>query len=293
MKPLILVVDDNEDILLNIRIALEQNNFQVITSTNGQDALNLLSTLDKNPDLIISDIMMPVMDGYDFFVKVVSNPKLSRTPFIFLTAKSSTEDVRFGKVLGVDDYITKPFEEEDLLAIINGKLRRKEKIDSINKTIEELIEELQDEIETPYENKSECAVLLIMLWDDKIGPKLTNYISLRKELSYSLEDIGRQLFQASVSIYGHDKISHAKGILVDIENIKRRGYIYFDSFKDEKMRGGEQQFMIAFITREINYLESLKIRKIFKNISNKVQSRNQIHLQKDFQKILKIFFEDN
>ncbi len=291
MKPLILVVDDNDDILLNIRIALEQNNFEVITSSNGQDALNVLPNLEKIPDLIISDIMMPGIDGYDFFVKVSSTPKLSRIPFIFLTAKSSSEDVRFGKILGVDDYVTKPFEEEDLLAIINGKIRRKEKIDSINKRIEELIEEIEDEIEPQYERKTKCAVLLIMLWDDKIGPKLTSFISLREQLSYSLEDIGRQLFQASVSIYGHDKMNHAQGILVDIENIKRKGYIYFDSYKNEKMRGGEQDYMIAFITREINYLESLKIRKIFKNISKRVQSTKQVQLQKDFQKILKIFTE--
>ena len=289
MKPLILVVDDNNDILMNIRITLEQNNFEVITSPNGQDALNILSSLDKIPNLILSDIMMPIINGYDFFKKVSSTPKLSRVPFIFLTAKSSAEDVRFGKVLGVDDYITKPFGEEDLLAIINGKIRRSERINSINKRMEELIEEFEDNVEPQYENKSECAVLLIMLWDDKIGPKVANFVSLRENLSYSLADIGRQLFQASVSIYGQEKIKHAKGLLVDIDNIKRKGYIYFNSYKDEIMRGGEQDFMIAFITREINYLSSLKIRKIFKNISKNLQNRKQIQLQKDFQDILKIF----
>ncbi|MFW9972714.1 MAG: PleD family two-component system response regulator, partial [Candidatus Odinarchaeota archaeon] len=135
MKPLILVVDDNKDILLNIRITLEQNNFEVITSSNAQDALNILSKTVKIPDVIVSDIMMPIIDGYDFFRKVSSSLKWSRIPFIFLTAKSSPEDVRFGKILGVDDYITKPFEEEDLLAIIKGKVHRKETIDSINKKI--------------------------------------------------------------------------------------------------------------------------------------------------------------
>ncbi|MFW9874350.1 MAG: PleD family two-component system response regulator [Candidatus Thorarchaeota archaeon] len=293
MKPLILVVDDNNDILMNIRITLEQNNFEVITSSNGQKALNILSNLENVPDLIISDIMMPIIDGYDFFLKVSSTPKLSRVPFIFLTAKSSTEDVRFGKILGVDDYITKPFEEEDLLATINGKIRRKEKIDSINRRMDELIEKFEDDLEIQYDNKSKCAVLLIMLWDDKIGPKLVNFISLREQLSYSLEDIGRQLFQASVSIYGQEKIKHAKGLLVDIDNIKRKGYIYFDSYKDGKMRGGEQDFMIAFITNEINYLASLEIRKIFKNISKKVQNTKQVQLQKDFQEILKTLTEYN
>ncbi len=291
MKPLILVVDDNNDILLNVRITLEQNNFEVITSSNGQDALNILSKTDKIPDIIVSDIMMPIMDGYDFFRKVSSTSKWSRIPFIFLTAKSSPEDVRFGKILGVDDYVIKPFEEEDLIAIIKGKIHRKEKIDSINKRVKELIEKFEYDLEFQNEDNSKCAVLLLMLWDDKIGPKLVNFISLRRDLPYSLEDIGRQLFQASVSIYGYDKMYHAQGLLVNIDNIKRKGYIYFDSYKDEKLRGGYQQFMIAFIKREINYLESLKIKSIIKNLSRKFQVTKQVQLEKDFQKILNIFTE--
>jgi CheY-like chemotaxis protein len=293
MKRLILIVDDNEDILLNIRITLEQNNYDVITSSNGREALKILSDLDKSPDIIISDIMMPVLDGYDFFVEVSSTPIWSRIPFIFLTAKSLPEDIRFGKILGVDDYITKPFEEQDLLAIIKGKLKRKEKIESIDKRIEDLFKEYEYKKDFQYDDDSKCAVLLIMLWDDKIGPKLTNFISLREHLPYSLEDIGRQLFQASVSIYGYDKMEHAQGMLVTIENIKRKGYIYFDSYIDKKLRSGEQQFMIGFIKEEINYLESLKIREIFKNITKMIKNSIQIQLQADFQRILNIFPESN
>jgi CheY-like chemotaxis protein len=289
MKSLILVVDDNQDILLNIRIALEQNNFEVLTSSNGLDALNILNTLDQSPDVILSDIMMPGMSGYDLFVKVSSIPKWSRIPFIFLSAKSSPEDIRFGKVLGVDDYITKPFEEQDLLAILLGKIRRKEQITSIDKKMEELIEEIEYEAEPQYNDDKECAVLFIMIWDDKVGPKLTDFLSLRENLPYSLEDIGRQLFQASVSIYGYDKVEHAQGILVSIENIKRKGYIYFDSYKNKKMRAGLQQFMIGFIRGEINYLESLRIRNIMKKVSKTVRNSNQIQLKAYFQEILNIF----
>ncbi|MFX1479537.1 MAG: PleD family two-component system response regulator [Promethearchaeota archaeon] len=293
MKPLILVVDDNEDILLNVRITLEQNSFDVITSSNGQDALNELSKIDIIPDAIISDIMMPLMDGYDFFEKVSSTPKWSRIPFIFLTAKSSPDDVRFGKILGIDDYIVKPFEEKDLLAIIKGKVSRKEKIDSINGKLKELIENVEYEIEPRNGVDIECAVLLLMIWDDVMGPKLENFISVKGDLPYSLENVGRQLYQASVSIYGHEKMHRAQGMLVNIVNIRRKGYIYFDSYKDINLRGGEQQFMIAFIKREINYLESLKIRTIFKNLSKIFRSTKQVQLEKEFQKILNIFTESN
>jgi DNA-binding response OmpR family regulator len=82
------------------------------------------ASLDHLPDLILADIMMPLMDGFTFYERVVSNPYLNHIPFIFLTAKSSGDDIRQGKELGVDDYLTKPFAPEDLLASIRGKLKR-------------------------------------------------------------------------------------------------------------------------------------------------------------------------
>ena len=114
MKPLILVIDDYQDILDNLKMILSLNNFEVITSKNGKEALETLLTLKTLPEVIISDIMMPEMNGYDFFKTVSESPKWNRTPFLFLTARTSPTDVRFGKMLGVDDYLTKPFKKEDL-----------------------------------------------------------------------------------------------------------------------------------------------------------------------------------
>ena len=74
MKPLILVVEDNDDILLNIKLTLEFNNFDVITANNGKEGLKVLNDQKKVPEIIISDIMMPEMDGYDFFKSVSDNP---------------------------------------------------------------------------------------------------------------------------------------------------------------------------------------------------------------------------
>ena len=92
-RPLILIVDDNEDILFHLGIIIEENGYQTQTATSGADALELLSNIKELPDLIISDIMMPEMDGYEFFVEVSSNPLWYRIPFIFLTAKSTPEDI--------------------------------------------------------------------------------------------------------------------------------------------------------------------------------------------------------
>jgi CheY-like chemotaxis protein len=127
-QTVILAVDDYPAFLDMIETTLQAEGYQVWTATNGQDALDrLLSEYRHNnrvPDLIMADIMMPVMDGYTFYDQVRGNPYLNHVPFIFLTAKAKVEDIRQGKELGVDDYLCKPCTVEDLLASVRGKLER-------------------------------------------------------------------------------------------------------------------------------------------------------------------------
>jgi len=131
---LVMVVDDNPEFLNGIGLTLEMEGYQVWTATDGQDALDQLKAAflreegDKKrlPDLILVDIMMPVMDGYALYDEMRSNPYLNHIPFVFLTAKSAEEDIRYGKELGADDYLTKLASSEDILATIRGKLKRVE-----------------------------------------------------------------------------------------------------------------------------------------------------------------------
>jgi len=136
-KPLILVVDDNPEFLSGIRLMLEMEGFKVWTATDGQQALNQLKGVPigqrqaspeakRLPNLILADIMMPVMDGYEFYERVRAHPYTNHIPIIFLTAKSAELDVRYGKELGAEDYLSKLASTEDLLASIRGKLRRVE-----------------------------------------------------------------------------------------------------------------------------------------------------------------------
>jgi len=118
----ILVLDDNWDFLMNIKLILEMEGYQVLSACKGSEALTLLER--TRPDLIISDIMMPEMDGYEFYQRVRRNPELLTVPFIFLSAKDEREDIRFGKQLGADDYLTKPLEPEDLVIAVEANLRR-------------------------------------------------------------------------------------------------------------------------------------------------------------------------
>ncbi|MFW9998048.1 MAG: PleD family two-component system response regulator [Candidatus Odinarchaeota archaeon] len=124
---LILVVKDQPEVLFILQITLDCKSYEVLVARNRKEALELLLNTSTSPDLIISDIMMPEMDGYDLFKEVSSHPRWCHVPFIFLSTRTSSEDMWSGKLLGVDDYITKPL-EEDLLAIIIGELTRKEKI---------------------------------------------------------------------------------------------------------------------------------------------------------------------
>ena len=286
MKPLILVVDDNTDILFNIKLILEANGFQAITAENGDEALKILSKQKKPPEVIISDIMMPKMDGYEFFKKILEDIRFNRIPFIFLSAKSSSEEIRFGKVLGVDDYLTKPFNEEDLIAIVGGKLARNKKINSINQKIEELL--LASNLGSKSsitENEKSSVYLIVVIWDDRIGPELKYYYPKEEILPISIRDVGTQLFQATVSIYGNADITQAEGLLLNIENIKMYGYILFDSYQDKTVRAGERQYMIGVIAPKLNYFESFEIKEIFKKISLKLKKKEKWDIKNYWEKV--------
>ncbi len=120
--PTILVVDDESTIRDSIADVLRLSGLHVVVASSGEDALQVLARLE--PDLIVADIMMPGMNGYQLYQRIRRTPEWVRIPFIFLTAKGTPEDVRYGKELGADDYLMKPIEPEDLIAAVMGKLAR-------------------------------------------------------------------------------------------------------------------------------------------------------------------------
>jgi len=122
MSEVILVVEDDAALLDALRDILELSGYEVLTGRNGYEGLAVLE--QRLPDLIVSDINMPRMDGYQFYAQVRAHPDWVSLPFIFLSAKGEKADVRRGKLLGADDYITKPFEEADLIVAVQAKLNR-------------------------------------------------------------------------------------------------------------------------------------------------------------------------
>lgn len=288
-KSLLMVVDDNEDILFNLKLILEASDYNITTANSGKKALKMLLTLDKIPDIIISDIMMPEMNGYEFFAAVSTNPQLSRIPFLFLTAKSTPEDIRLGKMLGVDDYITKPFKKEDLLASISGKIARNKKSNQIHKEIIQIFSSLNIEMHPSIINQDQPSLcLLLVYWDDVVGPILKQSYPSEKNCNLSIKTIGKQLFHAATSIYGHDKITKAQGILLNIENIDKQGYLFFDSFPDKNERYGEKQYMLSVIAPILTYFDSLKIRELVKEISEKIKTKQNWEIKEYWEKILEL-----
>jgi len=120
----ILLVDDEPDIVEFLKYNLEQENFEVLVSFNGKDAL---SKLKENPDLVILDIMLPEMDGYQVYNKIKENGKYQELPVIFLTARSGETDEIKGLNLGASDYIQKPVSPKKLIARVKSSLRKNSK----------------------------------------------------------------------------------------------------------------------------------------------------------------------
>jgi DNA-binding response OmpR family regulator len=122
----ILVVDDQPEILENLELVLVAEGYRVLLASDGIEALAVLQS--QSADLILADIAMPRMNGYQLHERVRQNPEWLAIPFLFLTARTLDSDIRYGKELGVDDYLTKPIQPEDLLAAIQGKLRRAQQL---------------------------------------------------------------------------------------------------------------------------------------------------------------------
>ncbi len=121
-KPTILVVDDEPSIRMGLAATIKRHGYEVITAVNGDDGF--LKARQFLPDLIVSDVMMPDLNGFEMKQQMSADPLLASIPFIFLTARTAHEDRVTGIRSGADDYVTKPFVTEELVARIEAVLRR-------------------------------------------------------------------------------------------------------------------------------------------------------------------------
>lgn len=137
----ILVIEDTQNVRENICEVLESENYEVFAAENGQSGLEMSKNVQ--PDLVLCDIMMPGMDGYEVLAEMRKEVVTSTVPFIFLTAKNTRENQRLGMELGADDYITKPFTVDELLKSVSTRIKRTEEFkEESEKKLNELTKNL-------------------------------------------------------------------------------------------------------------------------------------------------------
>lgn len=144
----ILVIEDEKLVQFNIMKILQYEGFDAIAAENGEVGIRLAKEI--TPDLILCDIMMPVINGYDVQTELRQDPCTQSIPFIFLTAKVEREDMRLGMNLGADDYLPKPFSRDELLETIFSRLDKQE---SIHQHFQAKVDQIKDNITTSLPKK--------------------------------------------------------------------------------------------------------------------------------------------
>ena len=187
----ILVIEDEADVRDSIVDILNAENFIVDSAANGEEGVALIK--EVRPDLVICDIMMPVLDGYGVLEQVRRQKSTRTLPFIFLTAKADRADLRTGMNLGADDYLTKPFTHDDLLGMIRARLGAKQIAEDKTK---EKLEDLRNSISTALPRE--------------LGGPLQEVI----DLSLALEEAAETLTPDEV-------VSYAKAILHSAQQVAR------------------------------------------------------------------------
>lgn len=193
----ILLVEDNNEIRDNTREILELANYEITTAVNGKEGYEV--ALKENPDLIICDIMMPVLDGYGLLHLINKNDSLKSVPFIFLTAKTERGDFRKGMEMGADDYITKPFTDIELLNAVESRLQKikfqQERINTaqtLNDFFNEIknnnaLEKLTDSTVMNHYKKKQ------RIYSEGNHPHSLYYLNSGKIRSYKINEIGKEL----------------------------------------------------------------------------------------------------
>lgn len=117
MKKKILIVDDEPNIVMTLEYAFKKQNFEVFIARDGSEAIQIIE--NNIPDVVLLDIMMPKVDGYQTIKLIKENALLKHTKVVFLTAKNKASDIEKGKSLGADKYLTKPFSIKKIVSEIN------------------------------------------------------------------------------------------------------------------------------------------------------------------------------
>ena len=217
MNKKILLIEDNTDMRENTAEILELSNYDVEVAENGKAGVKKAKKF--LPDLIICDIMMPELDGYEVLYMLSKDDKTAGIPFIFLTAKADGADFRKGMNLGADDYVTKPFEEMDLLNAIESRLKRTDTFRKEYQSTLEGLHEFMNEVDGMSELEKLSADKKIRhfrkkenLYHEGDYPNGLYFIHKGKVKTYKINDDGKELI---TNLYHEGEFLGYKAILED------------------------------------------------------------------------------
>jgi len=200
----ILIIEDNQEVRENIAEIIQLSGYEVITAENGK--VGAERAISEKPDLIICDIMMPVLDGYGVLHLLNKHEQTAGIPFIFLTAKSERSDLRKGMEMGADDYITKPFDGIELLNAVESRLKKLEYLrrtfEPGQKGVNEFIEGAHQlgHITLTSEEREVCHYpKKHLLYAEGHRPKFVYYVVSGKVKTYLINEDGKEFI---THVYG-------------------------------------------------------------------------------------------
>jgi CRP/FNR family transcriptional regulator, polysaccharide utilization system transcription regulator len=194
----ILLIEDNADVRENTAEILELASYKVLQAENGKIGVEMAQ---KNiPDLIICDIMMPVLDGYGVIHLLNKSADTASIPFIFLTAKSERLDYRKGMEMGADDYITKPFDDVELLRAVESRLKKNEilraefskNVDGLNKFFDE-VKKVDDLKKLSADRRVKLFKKKEIIFSEGNSPNYLFFVSKGKVKTYKSHEYGKEL----------------------------------------------------------------------------------------------------
>jgi len=251
----ILLIEDNTDIRENLAEILELANYKVLTAPDGQAGVTI--AVQQKPDVIICDIMMPVLDGYGVIHMLQKNNDTTNIPFIFLTAKAERAEMRKGMELGADDYITKPFNSTELLNAIESRLRKAEvlkanipaNIDGVQTLIntatgKELLQELTEMRSTNTYKKKET------IYNEDTRPHRLYYVVSGKVKTYKTNDDGKELvtgIHAEGSFLGYNALLEQSLYKESAETIEPTELALIPKEDFENLVNSNRHVMMKFI----------------------------------------------
>ena len=194
----ILIIEDNEDVRENTAEILELANYKVLQAENGKIGVEIAQQI--KPDLIICDIMMPVLDGYGVIHLLNKSSDTASIPFIFLTAKSERLDFRKGMEMGADDYITKPFDDIELLNAVERRLKKTEilkaefskNVDGLNKFFDE-VGKVEDLKKLSVDRRIKHFKKKEIIFSEGNSPNYLYFLSKGKIKTFKSHEYGKEL----------------------------------------------------------------------------------------------------